>query len=115
MTSLGRKNFRITNTESVARGKIYHVAVEDKSVKILVTNHAEERINRWNLDVKMVFETLLYPEDVLVGHRGRFIAHKRYGMHLVRAIYESVLVTVYYPSIKRYFKDGEYYADKILP
>jgi hypothetical protein len=97
MTSLGRKNFRITNTESVARGKIYHVAVEDKSVKILVTNHAEERINRWNLDVKMVFETLLYPEDVLVGHRGRFIAHKRYGMHLVRAIYEyendlSVLV-----------------------
>ena len=47
------------------------------------------------------------------------MAHKKYGTHIVRAIYEyendlPVVVTVYYPSAKRYFRGGTY-ADRILP
>ena len=36
----------------------------------------------------MVAETLLLPEEVIIGHRNRYIAHRRYGNHLVRAVYE---------------------------
>ena len=57
---------------------------------------------------------------VLTGHYGRFIAHKKYGTHIVRAVYEydndlPVVVTAYYPLVTRYFKGGGTYADKILP
>jgi hypothetical protein len=64
-----------------------------------------------------VAETLLEPEEVLVGHRGRFIAHRRYEEHVLRAMYEEhlpVLITVYYPYTKRYFQEGEHYEDQIL-
>ncbi len=54
------------------------------------------------------------------GHNNRFIANKRYNGHIIRAVYEydiniPVLVTVYYPTAKRYFKGGRNFADKILP
>jgi hypothetical protein len=56
----------------------------------------------------------------VTGHNNRFIAHKRYNGHIIRAVYEydinlPVLVTVYYPTAKRYFKGGRNFADKILP
>ena len=67
-----------------------------------------------------LFETLLYPDEVVTGHRGRYIAHKEYGTHIVKAVYEyendlPVVVTVYYPSVERYFRGGGTYADRILP
>jgi hypothetical protein len=59
------------------------------------------------------------PEEVPVGHRNRHLAHRRYGNHLVRAVYEyheglPVLVTVYFPHVDRYFEGGNTYEDKIL-
>ena len=57
-------------------------------IKIENTRHTEERLNRWSIDINKLFEALLYPEEVLTGHYGRFIAHKRYGTHIVRAVYE---------------------------
>jgi hypothetical protein len=67
----------------------------------------------------MVVETLLSPEEVLIGHRGRFIAHRGYGDHVVRAVFEyqnrlPVLITVYFPYKDRYFKGGGIFEDKIL-
>jgi len=49
----------------------------------------------------------------------RYIAHKRYDGHLVRAVYEyedgiPVLLTVYFPYVDRYFKGGGIYEDKIF-
>lgn len=78
-----------------------------------------KELKKWQLSEKMVIETLLFPEEVLIGHRGRYIAHKRFGSHIVRAIYEydeklPVLITVYFPYIDRYFKGGDIYEDKIL-
>ena len=111
---------RVTKIEEIGRGKIYYITVEDKELRILVTKHAEERLSRWNIDIEKLFKTLLYPDEVVTGHRGRYIAHKKYGTHIVRAIYEyendlPVIVTVYYPSAKRYFRGGGTYADRILP
>jgi hypothetical protein len=67
----------------------------------------------------MVLETLIFPEEVLKGHGNRYIAHRRYGEHLVRAIYEyedytPVLITVYFPYLNRYFAGGGIYEDKIF-
>lgn len=67
----------------------------------------------------MVVETLIIPEEVVVGHRNRYIAHRRYDNHLVRAVYEyeqalPVLLTVYFPYAYRYFKGDNIYEDKIF-
>lgn len=67
----------------------------------------------------MAAETLLCPEEVIIGHRNRFIAHRRYNNHILRAVYEyeeemPVLVTVYFPYSDRYFEGGGNYEDKIF-
>ncbi|MBI4526883.1 MAG: hypothetical protein HY695_24065 [Deltaproteobacteria bacterium] len=77
------------------------------------------RMRRWNLGDRQVLRTLLVPEEVLRGHRNRFIAHRRAGRHVVRAIYEyegktPVVVTVYCPFAERYFKGDGVYEDQIL-
>jgi hypothetical protein len=68
---------------------------------------------------EIVAESLLLPEEVIIGHRNRYIAHRRYDGHLVRAVYEyegelPVLLTVYFPYANRYFQGGGAYEDKIL-
>jgi hypothetical protein len=73
----------------------------------------------WGLSEEQVLGSLLYPEEVLTGHYGRYIAHKRFGTHVVRVVYEyerktPVLITVYYPLATRYFEGEGRYEDKIL-
>jgi hypothetical protein len=102
-----------------SKGEVYTIRVQEKTVKILFLIHAIERIKKWNIKEEMVAETLLLPEEVIIGHRNRYIAHRRYGNHLVRAVYEyaeelPVLLTVYFPYINRYFKGGGIYEDKIF-
>jgi hypothetical protein len=102
-----------------AKGVIYSIKASDKILKILYLSHAIERIKKWGITEKTVAEALILPEEVTVEHRNRYIAHRRYGNHLVRAVYEyegrmPVLVTVYFPYAERYFKGGGIYEDKIL-
>lgn len=101
------------------KGEIYVIRINDRIVKILFLFHAIERIKRWDIKEEMVVETLLLPEEVIVGHRDRYIAHRRYGAHLVRAVYGyegelPVLITVYFPCKDRYFKGNKVYEDKIF-
>jgi hypothetical protein len=89
------------------RGRIYEVRANGKAVSILLTFHALDRISRWRLTERRVLQTL-FPEEVLRGHRSRFIAHRRRGSHVVRVIYEyegnlPLVITVYRPFAKRYF------------
>lgn len=110
----------INERESHRRGSLLHLSSKGKKVSLILTFHARERMRLWSLSEKRVLESLLYPEEILIGHRGRYIAHRRYGLHLVRAIYEyegkvPILITIYYPFANRYFEGGGKYADKILP
>ncbi len=71
------------------------------------------------IDRPRVLQTLLFPKEVIRGHRNRFIAHSRSGDHVVRVVYEyegdmSAVITVYYPRSRRYFKGGGSYEDQIL-
>ena len=101
------------------RGKIYRIRIYNRIIEILFVFHAIERIRRWGITEEMVAETLLSPEEVMVGHRDRYIAHRKYGNHLIRAVYEyedelPVLITVYFPDKDRYFKGSGAYEDKIF-
>ncbi len=63
--------------------------------------------------------TLIVPEEVIVSHRDRYIAHRRFSNHLLRAVYEyekdlPILVTVYFPYVDRYFEGKGVYEDKIF-
>ena len=109
----------IINKQAHSKGEIYSVQFEEKIIKFLVLFHAKERMIKWGLKEEMVVETLIRPEEVLKGHRNRYIAHRRYGNHLVRAVYEyenglPMLLTVYFPKSDRYFKGGSIYEDKIF-
>ena len=109
----------IINKQSHSKGEIYTIRIQERTVKILFLAHAIERIKKWKITEEMVVETLTLPEEVIIGHRNRYIAHKRYGDHLVRAVYEydgelPVLLTVYFPYVNRYFKGGGVYEDKIF-
>lgn len=101
------------------KGILYTIDISGRVIKILYLFHTIGRIKRWGITEMMVAETLLMPEEVLVGHRNRYIAHRRYSDHLLRAVYEyedklPVVVTVYFPYKERYFKGGGYYEDKIF-
>ena len=101
----------IIDIQSHNRGKIYTIRIQPKTVRILFLAHAIERIKKWNIKEEIVAESLLLPEEVIIGHRIRYIAHRRYGGHLVRAVYEyegelPVLLTVYFPYANRTFKEA---------
>jgi hypothetical protein len=112
--------FTLLTVQPHERGSIYKIFVKERTVSILLTFHTLERIVIWRLTEQSVLRTLLFPEEVLRGHRGRFIAHRRAGRHIVRVVYEyegdmPVVVTVYNPLAKRYFQGGGTYEDRILP
>jgi hypothetical protein len=111
--------FKIVEKQFHTRGEVFCIDIDGSFTRILYTHHALERIKHWEILPENVTETLLFPEEVVVGHRGRFIAHKRYGNHIIRAVYEydvtlPVLITVYFPGYERYFEGGKKYADKIF-
>jgi hypothetical protein len=102
------------------RGRLYEVEANGKIISVLLTFHALARSARWDVAPQQVLRTLIFPEEVLRGHRDRFIAQRRSGRHVVRVIYEyerrlPVAVTVYCPSLKRYFDGGGRHEDRILP
>jgi len=101
------------------KGVLFGCGKKGKVVKILFLTHAMDRMTKWELTPEIVVESLLSPEEVLLGHHKRFIAHRRYGAHLLRAIYEyddliPSLVTVYFPYKDRYYQGGGHFEDKIL-
>ena len=98
---------QIENIELHQRGKLYIIKVNDKKIKILVTFHCINRLKKWGIEINKLLKSLINPEEVLKGHFKRYIAHKRYNNHLIRAVYEyddslPVVITVYFPYSTRY-------------
>jgi len=101
------------------KGVLFTFDKKGKQVRILFLRHGIDRMAKWKLTPEMVGETLLEPEEVLIGHYNRFIAHKCYGQHILRAVYEyddlnPSLITVYFPHKDRYYEGGERFENKIL-
>ena len=64
---------KIRNIRVVSKGKIYSVEINDHLVDIMITWHALDKMELWNLDIMDVLDTLLHPEEVLEGHSDRYI------------------------------------------
>jgi len=57
------------------KGVVFSFDKKDKQVKILFLTHAMDRMTKWKLTPEIIGETLLVPEEVLMGHHNRLIAH----------------------------------------
>ncbi len=111
--------FNIKSGKKGTNGILFSVLIQGKEIELLFTHHAIQRIKEWNIKRENVINTLLFPDEVLVGHGDRFIAQKIYGKHIVRCVYEykndiPVIITVYFPYKERYFEGGGRYANKIF-
>ena len=112
-------NITIIDKTLQKNGVLFTFEIKGKQVQILFLTHSISRMEKWKLTPEMVGETLLEPEEVLIGHNNRFIAHKCYGHHILRAVYEydnliPSLITVYFPYKDRYYEGGDRFENKIL-
>jgi hypothetical protein len=111
--------FEIASRQTIEKGTILNISIDNEHRKILFAKYVYGRIERWIINEDMVIETLLFPDEVIIGHRERYIAHKIYSNHLLRAVYEyiggfPVLITVYFPNKIRYYKGGGKFEDQIF-
>lgn len=114
-----KSSVEIITSRDVDKGKIYTCKCANAKIEVLFLNHSIERAKKWRLSIQQIAECLLLPDEVVIGHFDRYIAHKVVGKHVIRAVYEYVetlptLVTVYFPHAGRYFQGGLTYEDKIL-
>jgi len=82
------REIEIKYVEKTRTGHAYTLKVEGRELRFLFTYHSLERVKRWDLNLKDVMDALIYPEEVLAGHRRRFIAQKVLSDRIYRIVYE---------------------------
>lgn len=60
--------YRLTSIHDHPRGKVYEIQVDEKDVSVLLTYHVLNRLEKWRLTDDLVVRTMLFPEEVLIGH-----------------------------------------------
>ncbi len=63
-------------------------------MKILITDHAKERMKKYNVDEKGVIQTIENPTDILDSHSNRVIFQRTLNGYVLRVICEKVKSTV---------------------
>jgi len=82
-------NITITRIEETVRGKLLAVEIEKgENITILLTWHLLDSAEEYNFTIDEVIQYILFPDEVVRGHGGRFVAHKRLNSYLVRVVYE---------------------------
>ena len=76
-------------------------------MKIRITAHAENRMEKYDLSRSLVVKSMEDPDSIIDGHSGRKIAQKKLNGYVLRVIYEeekgiNVIVTVYKAKSERY-------------
>ncbi|MFQ6077241.1 MAG: hypothetical protein ACE5Z5_14100 [Candidatus Bathyarchaeia archaeon] len=96
-------SFKVVEVKDTPNGKRYTVRIGRKSLALILTWHALESFEDYGFKPESVLDCLIEPEEVVVGHGGRFIAHKRVlpDEYLLRVVYERqgelvVIITLYY-------------------
>ncbi|WP_411289484.1 DUF4258 domain-containing protein [Methanothrix sp.] len=110
---------KIIKSIDTKRGRLFEVDASGRAVRILLTWHALDGAEDYGISADDLLNFLMHPEEVIRGHAGRFIAHKRLNRHLARVVYEYenesfVVITFYISHADRYFKGG-IHEDKVLP
>ena len=76
---------------------------------IIISSHAKERINRYNLTEKIVIQAIENPDETVEGYSGTLIAHKLFKEYLLRVVFikqkEKIKIITVYPAKKeRYWR-----------
>ena len=76
-------------------------------MKIKITNHAKERMAKYNLVEAQIKNCLKNPDLTIDGYDGRKIAQKRLNGYVLRIIYQQtgnnyVVITTYKAKRERY-------------
>ena len=91
--------------------------IESKTVlkKILITFHAQKKINRRSINEEWIRETMNSPDQIVKGYGSRKVAQKKYRInsqkYLLRVVFEEqaeicVVITAYLTSqIDRYWEE----------
>jgi len=110
--------FEILKSRDTSRGRLFEIKANEKVIHILVTWHAKDGAEDYDISTNELLDLLIDPEEVTRGHADRFIAHRRLNHHLTRVVYEYendtiIVITFYISHVNRYFRGG-IYEDKIL-
>ncbi len=76
-------------------------------MKVVYTSHALESIKERGISKEIIEKSIEKPDEIIMGKKGRKIAHKVINGKLLRVIYEPkektyILVTAYYTKPERY-------------
>ena len=81
-------NISVVNRIPHNKGTLFTLEKNADRYKIILTTNALTRMEKWQISLETVFQTLLDAEEVLIGHNKRFIAHRCFDRHIIRAVYE---------------------------
>jgi len=110
----------IISEKITRRGKIITLKVDEREVTLLLTNHLLDAAEEYDVGMERVLSALLFPDEVVRGHSGRFVAHKLLNDYLIRVVYGyendvPVVITLYIARKRRYlevvFMKIKYYSD----
>ena len=77
-------------------------------MKIIISDHAKERIKIYNLTENAVKEIVKKPREIVEGYEGRLIAQEGINEHILRVGYtkqgEEVRVITVYPAKKERYR-----------
>mgnify|MGYP000238679932 CR=1 FL=1 len=112
------KMIEILSESDVPRGKIIVIRVREIKITMLLTKHLLDAAEDYSFKIENVLHAVIFPDEVVRGHSGRFVAHKLLNDYLVRIVYEyesgiPVMITLYIARRERYFRGG-IREDKIL-
>lgn len=116
--TMNNKSLSIVKSQVVTKGKYVEVEVGKKVIKIIFTMHSLDSMQDYDITLEKALNYLLFADEIIKGHGGRFIAHRKLDRYLARVVYERdmdniTVVTFYISYADRYFKGGMY-EDKIL-
>lgn len=76
-------------------------------MKIRMTDHALQRIEKYGLSESLIREGIKNPDSIIEGHSNRKIAQKKLNGYVLRIVFEkekdiNIIVTVYKAKVERY-------------
>lgn len=109
----------ILSERDTPRGRIIVIKARESKITILLTNHLLDAAEDYNLEVKDVLYAVIFPDEVVRGHSGRFVAHKLLNDYLIRVVYYDggipVVITLYILPERRDISEVEFMKIKYYP
>ena len=81
-------DIEILSERDTLRGRTIVIKTKESKITILLTRHLLDAAEEYDVGMERVLSALLFPDEVVRGHSGRFVAHKLLNDYLIRIVYE---------------------------